>query len=296
MTDTATPVHRFAAEDGEPGFFAAALQAGRFPFTVARYRYLVWNFFRRELLSRFRGSMLGIFWVLVQPMFLFAIYYLVFGVLFGAKTGGGANADFAIYLFSGVVAWNWFQEGSTRAMTSVLENGNLVKKVAFPCELLPVPVVIVAGIVYFVSALVLLGVGWPMGWVAPDWRLALWPVVILVEGTFVLGFGLTLANLYVFSRDLSHLYGVVSMGWFFISPIFVSPYMFTDKLGETLGSILAWNPMWSIVMVNRHVFGAKGTVDSVWVDLGFASLWAVVFLMIGYGSFMGSKHKYADLV
>ena len=221
----------------------------------------------------------------------------MFGVLFNQKgSGAPPSTDFAVYLFSGVLVWNWFQEATTRGMTVVVENGNLVKKVAFPCELLPLPVTMVAGIVYIVASGVLLGVGWPMGWIAPDWRLGLWPLVIAVQAVFTLGFAMLLANLYVFARDLSHLYGVISMAWFFVSPIFVYPLMFVNTLGDELGRIVTWNPMWSVIMANRHVFGVAATIDSVWHDLGVAALWALVFLALGYGTFMNSKHKYADLV
>jgi len=276
-----------------------------YPATIWRHRYLLQNFFRRELLGRFRGSVLGIFWVLVQPIFLFLIYYLVFGYMFGhVRTGEAPSKDFALYLFTGVLAFNALSEGCMRACTSVVDNGNLVKKVAFPSELLPVHTVLVAMVVYLVGAGVCLVVGIGYDTLHPDWTLLLLPLVLLIQTAFTLGLGLLLANLHVFARDTAQLWSILAMAWMFLTPIFWFPYQVEEGLGGWLQTILNLNPAYPLVQAQRLVLGARDTVIGdhlvTFGNLGnhllVASAWAVFFLGLGFGVFTSRKHKFADLV
>jgi lipopolysaccharide transport system permease protein len=274
-----------------------------YPAEIWRHRYLVQNFFRRELLGRFRGSALGLVWVLVHPMFQFAVYFLVFGFLFN-KTGEPPSMELAVYLFSGVIAFSALNEGLMRACTSVVDNGNLVKKVAFPSQLLPVPVVMVSLLVYLVGAVVCLGVGWSTGVLQPGWSLLALPVVLLVQATLTIGLGLFLANAQVFARDVSHLWGIVSMSWMFLSPVFWFPYQLGSALGDGFRAALEWNPLYALLMAHRIALGATDAVVAgqlvAFGDLGghlvHAGVWALGFLLLGYSIFMSRRHQYADHV
>ncbi|MEO6597199.1 MAG: ABC transporter permease, partial [Planctomycetota bacterium] len=178
MTSGSAPVEKtYSAETARHTFLANLLPVLGYPLAIWRNRYLVGNFFRRELLGRFRGSVLGLFWVLVHPIFLFIVYYLVFGYLFN-KAGAAPSQEFAIYLFSGVIGFASLNEGISRSCTCVVDNGNLVKKVAFPCQLLPVPVILVSLMVYVVGSVVCVAFGWAAGVLEPGWSLLLMPVVL----------------------------------------------------------------------------------------------------------------------
>lgn len=297
----------YSAEQSRAGWLRAARGLMGYPGSIWRHRGLVWNFARRELLGRFRGSFLGIFWVLVHPLFLFAIYYAVFGYLFGnAKLPDGSpDPTFAVYLFAGILAWTAFFEGTQRACTTIVENGNLVKKVAFPCELLPVHLTLVAMAVYLVGAAVLIGVGTLFGAVRPGASLLLWPAVLVVHFFFTLGFGLLLAAVYVFIRDTHHLYGVLSTAWFFASPIFWHPRFMEDKLGPGLAGVLTLNPTYPLIQAHRQVLGVGydtagpfGSLvpEPLTQNLAAAGAWALGFMVVGYGFFMSRRHKFADLV
>jgi lipopolysaccharide transport system permease protein len=171
MTSGSAPFEKtYSAETARHTVLASLLPVAGYPLMIWRHRYLVHNFFRRDLLGRFRGSSLGLFWVLVHPIVMFVVYYLVFGYLFGnPKTGNAPTPDYALYLFSGVIAFTALNEGITRSCTCVVDNGNLVKKVAFPSELLPVPLIMVSLVVYLVGALVCVCVGLTYGVLAPGW-------------------------------------------------------------------------------------------------------------------------------
>ena len=221
----ATIVHEYYAERARRGVLRWILPLLGYPLQLWRYRGLVWNFFRRELLSRFRGSFFGVFWVLIQPLFLFALYYTVFGLLLGPRLKGSAtepDPEFAIYLFAGVIAWGAYVEGAGRACNVVIENGNLVKKVAFPCEILPVHVVLTAMLVYLAGAIVLLGFGLASGTAHPGLLMLAWPLVVLVHLVFTIGIGLFLANLQVFMRDTNQLLAIAHQALMFASGTFIN--------------------------------------------------------------------------
>jgi len=314
MTSGSAPfVKTYSAETARHTVLASLVPVVRYPLEIWRHRYLVHNFFRRELLGRFRGSSLGLFWVLVHPIVMFAVYYLVFGYLFGnPKTGVGPGREYALYLFSGVIAFTALNEGVTRSCTCVVDNGNLVKKVAFPSELLPVPLILVSLVVYVVGALVCLGVGLAYGVLAPGWSLLLLPVVLLIQFVMTLGIGLFLANAYVFARDTSHLWSIASMAWMFLTPVFWFPHALEGPIAESIKQAFAWNPAYPLLQAHRIVLGAQsvkyskevdGVTKDLTSDLGYlgdhllyASLWALGFLCLGYAVFMSRRHKYADLV
>ena len=299
MSETRPYIQHYSAEDAPRGVLRHLLSVVRYPTVIGQHRWLIANFFQRELLGRFRGSALGIGWVLVQPLFLFAIYYTVFGVLLGPiRLGEPASGQFAIFLFSGIIAFNALLEGTTRACTAVVDNGNLVKKVAFPSELLPVPLSLVALTVYLVGAVICLGVGMALGVVQPGLLLLALPLVILVQLMLTLGIGLLLATCHVFARDTGHLWGVLGMAWFFLSPVFWYPSIVLGKLGSL--SPFTFNPAYPLLQCHRLALGLVDNQEfllgAFWPQLGRAALWAVFFLLLGYGLFMSRRHKFADLV
>lgn len=298
MSDTPKLTRHYAATARAPSWLASMLPIVGFPAQIWEHRYLVQNFCRRELLGRFRGSLLGVCWVLVHPLFVFLVYYFVFGILF-SKTGGAPDPFFAVYLFSGVLGFTSISEGCMRSCTCVVDNGNLVKKVAFPSQLLPIPPIAVSLLVYLVGAVVCVVAGTALGVLQPGVRLLLLPVVMLLQGTMTLGIGLLLANCYVFSRDTSHLWGIVSMAWMFLTPVFWEPKMLLEKV-PFLATLFSFNPAYPLLQAQRLVLGAPDRVDSGLGDLGghllAALAWALAFLVLGYGLFMSRRHKFADLV
>ncbi len=284
-----------------------------YPKMIWAHRYLVYNFFRRELLGRFHGSMLGVFWVLVQPMFMFAVYYAVFGILIGNyRQGSAPDPNFAFYLFSGMITFQALSEATSSACSSVVGNSNLVKKVAFPSEVLPVDTVMVSQVTFLVAFGVALlawvicsWIGFDLPIFQPSWLLLALPLVVVVQGLTALGIGLFLANLYVFARDVRHLWGIITTAWMFATPIFWLPSMLESKFGGLAWWMFNLNPAYSLVMCNRQLLGAQDAslpggqeiqFGDFWTHLGVASMWAALFMVVGYGCFMSRKHRYADLV
>lgn len=273
-----------------------------FPALVWRNRYMVQNFLRRDLMARVNGSLLGIWWILLQPLFLFAVYYVVFGYFLGKASD--PSSAFAVYLFSGVIVFHSLTEATSQACLIVVDNGNLVKKVAFPAEVLLVHVALVSMVIYLVGATVLFFGAWIAGMSQPSWLVLAMPLVMAVQFTLTLGLGLLLANLHVFVRDTAQLWRLVTMAWMFLSPVFWMP---KDLIGDGVEPpkvspvLLDWmqmlNPAWSLIQAQRLALGAVGEqFGAFWPQLGKAAVWAVVLLLVGYSFFVSRKHKFSDLI
>lgn len=289
----------YSAEDSPRSVLHHALRALCLPALLLRHRGLVRHFVTRELRGRFHDSLLGPLWVLIHPLFLFAVYFVIFGVVMGRFGEGEDPLQFALYLFSGVVCFHAIVQSTSAAMHAISGNGNIVKKVKFPCEVLPLVPVFVETIVFLVGFGVALVVGLASGRAQLGWSLLAMPWFLLTLLMFAAGVGMLLANLDVFVRDVRHIYGIFTTVWFFLSPCFWWPN-FVEQKAAWAATLMTWNPIYHLLVAERHVLGLApaelGFAPSVVQDLLIATAWGVAVLVLGYGTFMANKHKYADLV
>ena len=280
----------------------------RFLAEVPRYAPLVWrnrglvrNFYRRELMSRFRGSIFGMLWVLIHPIFLFFTYYLAFGVMFGARAPDGQHELwYSLFLFSGVIAWTAFAESTARCASLVVENGNLIKKVSFPAQLLPLHIIAVNVLVFCVGVICYLVVAAIVGFPLPGLVILSLPFVLLVQLLFTLGVSLLLGAVHVFFRDIAQIWPILLMFWFFATPIFWYPQMFPDL--ESLLPLLEWNPMYHLMVAHRYALGMPTPAGELLgpievVTLAARSLLpAAIAFVIGFVVFRSLQHRFADEV
>ena len=256
-------------------------------------------FVGRELKGRFTDSLLGPLWVLLHPLFLFAVYFIVFTKVMGFDRGSVGPEHFAVYLFSGLICFHLITNATSGALGSIVGNSNIVKKVKFPCEVLPLVPVFVETVVFGIGLFVVFVVGFLLGQVQLTWSLLAFPWFVATLVLFSAGLGLVLANLEVFVRDVRQLWAILATAWFFLSPNFWSP-SFLQQQGGLIAEVLPWNPAYHLLLAQRTMLGLGrpelGFTETVVHDLGIASIWAVAFLLLGYGTFMANKHKYADLV
>ena len=306
VTDTSGTVYEYSAAAAPRGVLRHGVQAFAYPRRIWQGRSLVWNFFRRELFGRFHGSMLGFGWVLVQPMFQFAVFFAVFGYLFGIQLDPNAGAPdprFAVYLFAGIVTFGSMMEATNQALRCVVGNANLIQKVHFPCELLPLSPCLVSLVVFGIGSAVLGIAGWSFGVMQPSFALLLWPILAVLLLLFNLGLGLFLSSVFVFARDVGHLYAILSQAWMFATPIFWTPRRIAERF-EGAVDLLPLNPMYSFVMAQRQVFGiydggpgySEIFPTGLAQNLGTAALWAFGMFFLGVAMFVSKKHKFADLV
>ncbi|MBL9077507.1 MAG: ABC transporter permease [Planctomycetes bacterium] len=303
-----TLVRHYDAATAPRGFLRHLRPIVDYPAQIWRNRFMVQNFLRRDLMGRFHGSFLGVYWLLGQPLFQFVVYFFVFGLLFGnTKTGQLPDAHFAVFLFSGVIVFHALVESTSQSCTIVVDNGNLVKKVAFPSEVLLVHVSAVSLVIYLVGAVVLVIAGLVAGVLQPGWSMLALPLVLLVQFVMMLGLGLLLSSLNVFIRDVSQLWRIATMAWMFLTPVFWEPAMMAGRFPAWVTVVLFdANPAYPLLQAHRAALGVTGAshdlgtwgqpIGDLWTALGCSTAWAIGFLVVGYGVFMSRKHKFADLI
>jgi lipopolysaccharide transport system permease protein len=218
-----------------------------------RFRELIGSLSSRELKARYRGSLLGKAWLILQPLAYLAIYMVVFGEFFksGAQFKDAPKMFFPLAMFAGLIPWLSFAESIQGGSGVILQGGNLLKKYAFPSEILPMTVVLVT----MFSALVgfsLLGIAvyFLLGH-APR-MLWLFPIALVLQGIFSLGFIYLLSSVLVYVRDLAQMIPMVLTFWFFMSPIFM--FAKTPETPEVLRTILRYNPMTYLISIYREIF------------------------------------------
>ena len=186
---------------------------------VIRYRELFGSLFRRDIRAKYRGSFLGLGWSLLHPLVLMLVYLLVFSVLWRVAEVG--SDDYWLFLLCGLPAWVFFATASQASSRSLLENANLIRKVRFPRQLVPLSIVGTN----LVSFAVMLGVVVVLSLVTiPEARATVW-LVFPLGGLFaciVAGFALSVAALNALYRDVEHLLQALLLPWFFLTPILYS--------------------------------------------------------------------------
>jgi lipopolysaccharide transport system permease protein len=229
---------------------------------------LVW----RELKARYRGSVLGFLWTLLNPLLLMAIYSLVFSVYVRIDI-----PKYPIFVFAGLLPWIWFSSSLTAATSSIVEGGALVKRVAFPPQVLPAAA-LTAGLVNFLLALPLLvafvlAAGLPL-----SWGLLAVPVLVAIQYVFTLGLATALAMLSVRFRDLQHLLTNLLTLWFFLTPV-IYP---VSLVPESFRPLLWLNPMAPLMVAYQDVFyrARVPALDQVAPVAGAAVVVAVLALAL----------------
>lgn len=256
-----------------------------------QHRQLLMTLTRREVVGRYRGSMLGLLWSFFNPIFLLAVFTFVFSVVFEARwgVGTGSKAEFALVLFAGLIIYNLFAECLNRAPALILTNASYVKKIVFPLEILPWVSFLTALfhtaislLVWFCFALFVFGL--------PPLTALLTPLLFLPLMLLCLGFSWLLASLGVYLRDVSHLVGILTMALMFLTPIFYP----ISAVPETYRVILHLNPLTFIIdqVRGQLIFGTPLQVGPFCL-LTAASL-AIAWL--GFAWFQKTRKGFADVL
>ncbi len=218
-------------------------------------RELLWNLTLRELRTKYRRSLLGWAWSMLNPLATVAIYSFVFGVLFESNAPVGDPSGltgFAYFLLCALLPWNFFSLITNLGMGAISANSGLVRRVAFPREVLVFSNVLHACVQFSIEmgllAIVLLIAGSPfLPWL---------PVVILVSlllAIFASGFALALSTLSVYFRDITYLWTIFIQVWFFLTPVVYAPSVVKERAPDWANDILRLNPMGAFVNTYRDL-------------------------------------------
>ena len=209
--------------------------------TLFRYRLLIQSLVGRELKARYRGSVLGFFWSFINPLLLLLTYGLVFTYMLPNRPPG--LEPYFLFLFCGILPWTWFNSSVLESSGVLISSGNLIKKVLFPAEVLPV-VTVVANLVQFLLGLpILFAFLLYEGRVSASW--ALLPLPMAVQLVMTLGLALVVSSLTVHFRDIQNILSHLLHLWFFATPVI---YAYAAVPSERLKGLLRFNPMTHVVV------------------------------------------------
>jgi lipopolysaccharide transport system permease protein len=257
---------------------------------LLRYRGLIQSLVARELKARYRGSVLGFFWSFINPLLMLGIYTFIFGTILPNKDP--KTVPYSIFMFCGILPWTWFSSSLLDATGSLISGGNLIKKVLFPAEVLPIVSVLANMVHFFLGLPVLLGF-MIYAHHYPDLGDLPWlPVVVLIQLVFTIGLGLALSALTVHFRDIKDLMSNVITFWFFSTPIIYPYYM--ENVQSYL-SVLKLNPVYHLVVSYQEIlffYGPFGHVNSLLIT-GALSL---VTFVVGYWIFDRLRDSFAEVV
>ncbi len=246
---------------------------------------------RREVQSKYRGSVLGAFWSLINPLLMLAIYTFVFSEIFRMRWGGGLDhpLDFALMLFTGMIIFGFISETLSRAPHLITGNPNLVKKIVFPLEI-SAPVAVISGLFQLMIGLALLLLVFTVTKGAPPATTLLFPVIAIPLLLLTLGATWFISSLGVFIRDISQLIAHLLMVTMFLSPIF---YPIT-AIPEKFRAFFYLNPLTFLVEQTRRILILGLQPD--WQQLiAFTGMSALV-CYLGFVWFQFTRRGFADVL
>lgn len=223
-----------------------------------KYRYsiiLLKELVRTDFKLRYQSSFLGYIWSLLRPLFMFAILYLIFGVVFNA---GASVPHYPAYLLLGILLWNYFAEVTNNGVTAIVSKGDLMRKLNFPKY-----VIVLAGSISALINLVInfavLGIFLVIGGIDLHWSSLLLPLALVQLFAFSIGVAFLLSALYVRFRDIGYIWEILMQAAFYLTPI-LYPITFVIERSEFAAKLLMLNPMAQIIQDSRYLLVTHETL------------------------------------
>jgi lipopolysaccharide transport system permease protein len=247
------------------------------------YRELLYQMTARDLIVRYKQSVMGFGWAVFMPLVNTALFSVIFTRVATLQT----DVPYPIFAYTGLMFWNFFASALRFSVTSLSSNATLVTKIYFPREIFPFSAILVCLVDLAVSSTVLVGL---MVYyrIPPTSTLAFVPIILIVQIVFTAGIGLILAMANLFLRDVKYLFEVVLTIWMFATSV-VYP---VDNLGGTLGAVLKLNPMTPIIDGYRATI-LRGQLPSM-VPFTIAAVLAFTTLAVGWLMFHRAEFRFAE--
>lgn len=209
-----------------------------------RYRVLAQILIMRDLKGRYRGTALGFFWIMLNPLLLTLTYVVVFSVIFRVEM-----ENFPVFVLSGILPWIYFSTAISESTTSIISNGGLINKVFLPSEIFPLVCVGTNMLHYLFSVSILLLFLFFFG-IPVSWNLAFFPLILVIQVMFIYGLALIISALTVQFRDLQQMVPNLLLIWFFLTPIIYPITM----VPEEIRNVIALNPVAYLIMSYQDIF------------------------------------------
>ena len=249
---------------------------------IYQYRELLKTNIKKEIRGKYKNSVLGILWSFLNPLLQIIVYTVVFQVILK-----NPKPHYIVFLCAGLIPWNFFAIALSRGAFTFIENGNIIKKVYFPREIIPISVVTSEAVNFIISTLIILAFSFGEG-LGISKYFCFYPIILLVQYIFTLGVTLVVSAITVYFRDLQHLISVALQLLFYATPIVFA----ADTIPENMKWIIDINPMSYIINGYRDVFYNQTMPDLLLLGIMFIA--SIVLCFIGYLIFSKLQKGFAE--
>lgn len=250
---------------------------------IYAYREMIISLVRKDLRGRYKGSVLGFLWTFINPLLQLIIYTIVFSTIMKAGI-----EKYYLFLFVALIPWLFFSTALTGGATCILNQKDMVKKIYFPREVLPIAHVTSCFVNMLLCFVIIFAVVFISGTGINTTALIYLPLIFIVQYILALGVAMFSSAITVYFRDFEHILGIVTMGWMYLTPIMYS----TDMIPEEYKSIFLLNPMTPIIIAYRDILYYKLVPQMSYI---FSSLiMGIIMLIIGIVVFSVLKKHFAE--
>lgn len=253
------------------------------------YRELIKTSVKKDIGGKYKHSFLGVLWSFINPLLQIAVYAIIFPLI---MRDSSAYKDYTVFMVCGLIPWSYFSTVLNRSSFVMIENGNILKKVYFPREILPLSLVVSETVNFLISCLIIVAFIFIRGFGISKYAL-FFPVILLVQFVMLLGIALILSSVTVYFRDLQHFVGVLLQLFFYATPIVYSVETIQNSsIGGKFLWVLKCNPMTYIIEGYRDIFYNQTMPDLK--ALGIIFLISIANLLVGYAIFYKLQKKFAE--
>ena len=246
------------------------------------YRELLKTSITKDVGGKYKHSFLGVIWSFVNPLLQIAVYALVFQVILKSNI-----ENYAVYLCCGLVPWQYFSSVVLRGAATIIDNGNIIKKVYFPREILPISVVASEGVNFLISTTIILGFV-IFGGIGLSWNILWYFLILAIQIIVSIGIAFIVSSLTVYFRDLLHLLGILMQLLFYATPIVYS----MDSVPASMKWLLMLNPMSYLIEGYRNIFYNKTMPN--FEGLLIALVMGVILCVCVYFIFRKLEKRFAE--
>lgn len=249
---------------------------------VYKYRELLKNNVKKEIRGRYKNSALGVLWTFLNPLLQLLVYAIIFPIILKVP-----QEHYVVFVCCGLIPWTFFTASVSQGASTIIGNANIVKKVYFPREILPLSVVLSGTVNFVISCLIIVGFCLVFG-LGLTWHILLLPIVLVIQIILQLAISLILSSVTVYFRDLEHFVQIGLMLMFYATPIVYD----ASTIPEKLSFIMKLNPMAPIISGYRDIF-----YNQKLPNLKLLGIWGIIsfiLLIIGLAIFKKLQRGFAE--
>lgn len=257
-----------------------------------RYRELFYILAWRDISVRYKQTVIGVAWALIQPLLTMLVMTVIFGRVAGLPSEG--TAPYAIMVFAAMLPWQFFSTSLSSSSQSLVGNANLISKVYFPRMIIPASSVIVSFVDFLIAFLILIGMmAWYWFW--PDWRILTLPLFMAIAFLAAMGPGLLITAMNVKYRDFRYVIPFIVQFGLYVSPVGYSSSVIRERFGDTVFTLYSLNPMVGVIDGFRWAI-LGGETQIYWPGFALSMALVAVLLVIGIWYFRKTEKTFADVI